>query len=172
MALTVPILWFMSQAQAGAALVLFVFVALTDGVDGWLAKRNGWTSELGRMLDPLADKILLVFVFVYATWLGWIPVWLTAIAVARDVMIGLGSLIYRAWFGPLQGKPTRVSKVNTVLQILVLSFALLRAATGFPPWEVILAFSVIVAITTLWSAWDYIGRFVLRAWQLAGQPRG
>lgn len=170
-ALTWPIIALLARDRADLALAVFTVAAISDGLDGWLAKRFGWTSKLGRFLDPLADKILLVFVFVYATWIGLVPVWLTAAAVARDVMIGIGASIYRLWFGPLNGRPTVVSKVNTLLQIIVLVLAMLRAASGVPPWEIILALSLVTLATTLISGWDYVGRFVQRAWQLAAAPR-
>ena len=83
------------------ALALFIVAAISDGLDGYLAKRFAWTSKLGRFLDPLSDKLLLVVVFVEAAWLGLVPWWLTAAVVARDVMIGLGALIFSLWFGPL-----------------------------------------------------------------------
>ncbi|MCW5573788.1 MAG: CDP-alcohol phosphatidyltransferase family protein [Steroidobacteraceae bacterium] len=169
-ALTWPIIALLAADRADLALALFTVAAISDGLDGWLAKRFGWTSPLGRFLDPLADKILLVFVFVYATWIGLVPIWLTAAAVARDVMIGLGASIFRIWFGPLEGRPTVVSKINTLLQIIVLVLAMLRAASGVPPWEVILALSVATLATTLISGWDYVGRFVRRAWRLAAPP--
>jgi cardiolipin synthase len=169
-ALTWPIIVLLAHNRADLALALFTVAAISDGLDGWLAKRFGWTSNIGRLLDPLADKILLVFVFVFATWLGLVPMWLTAAAVARDVMIGIGASIYRVWFGPLNGRPTIVSKVNTLLQIIVLVLAMLRAATGVPPWEVILALSLVTLVTTLVSAWDYVGRFARRAWQLCAMP--
>lgn len=148
------------------ALILFAIAAVSDGLDGFLAKRFGWTSQLGKFLDPLADKMLLVGVLVVSTWLGWIPVWFTAIAVARDVTIGLGSLIFTLWFGPLQGRPTIISKVNTLLQILVVVAAILRAASGFPPAEVVTALAAIALVTTLVSGADYVSRFVHRAWHL------
>ena len=170
-ALTWPIIAMLARDRAGLALALFTVAAVSDGLDGWLAKRHGWTSKLGRFLDPLADKILLVFVFVYATWIGLVPVWLTAAAVARDVMIGLGASIYRVWFGPLNGRPTPVSKVNTLLQIIVLVLAMLRAASGLPPWEIIEALALVTLVTTVVSGWDYVRRFVQRAWQLAAVPR-
>ena len=84
---------------------LFVVAAVSDGLDGYLAKRFNWTSELGKFLDPMADKLLLMTVFVESAWLGLVPWWITAAAVARDVMIGLGALVFRVWFGPLRGRP-------------------------------------------------------------------
>jgi len=163
-ALIWPILTAMQSGRPVLALGLFCVAAISDGLDGFLAKRFGWTSRLGAFLDPLADKMLLVATLVSATWLGLIPAWLTAAAVARDVMIGLGSLLFRLWFGPLNGRPTRLSKVNTLLQIIVLIAAMLRAAGGHPPAEVITALAVIAFATTLASGFDYIMRFVRRVW--------
>ncbi len=80
-----------------AALVVFIAAAVSDGLDGYLAKRR-LDSELGKFLDPLADKLLLVAVFIECAWLGLVPWWLTAAVVARDVMIGLGALIFWLWF--------------------------------------------------------------------------
>ncbi len=76
-------------------LVLFIIAAVSDGLDGYLAKRFNWTSELGRVLDPLADKVLLIAVFITAAWLDIAPWWLAAVAIARDLVIGFGALIYR-----------------------------------------------------------------------------
>ena len=114
-----------------AALMLFIAAAVSDGVDGYLAKRFGWTSELGKFLDPLADKLLLMTVFVECAWLGLVPWWLTAAVVARDVLIGLGALIFRLWFGPLRGRPTLISKVNTAAQLLYVMLVLLHGAAAY-----------------------------------------
>src|SRR5271170_1739301 len=110
--LRIALIWpVLAGLHAGAplvALALFIAAAISDGLDGYLAKRFSWTSNLGRFLDPLADKLLLVVVFVESAWLGLVPWWLTAAVVARDVMIGVGALIFRLWFGPLHGRPTLI----------------------------------------------------------------
>jgi cardiolipin synthase len=105
--------------QYWTALILVAACAVSDGLDGWLAKRFNWTSQLGKLLDPLADKLLLVALFLTGAWINLLPWWLTAVVVARDVMIGLGAVIYRFWFGPLHGRPTLVSKINTGMQLAV-----------------------------------------------------
>ncbi len=98
-----------------------VAAAVSDGVDGFLAKRYGWTTELGSYLDPLADKLLLVAVFVSAAWSAIAPWWLAAAAIARDLVIGGGALIFRLWFGPLAGPADARSRRSTpALQILYL----------------------------------------------------
>jgi cardiolipin synthase (CMP-forming) len=152
------------------AVVLFIIAAVSDGLDGYLAKRFGWTSEFGKFIDPVADKMLLVAVFVTSTWLGLVPWWLATAAIARDVMIGLGALIFRLWFGPLRGRPTIVSKINTLLQLGYLLGVMMGAAFEFPPAEVIAALAVITFITTVLSGFDYLFAFTRRAWDLPAQP--
>ena len=147
-----------------AALALFVAAAVSDGLDGYLAKRFNWTSELGKILDPLADKLLLVTVFVECAWLGLIPWWLAAAIVARDVLIGLGALTFRLWFGPLHGRPTAISKVNTGAQLAYVTLVLLNAATGMPPYEMLDACGMLTLATTVISGVHYVLTFTRRAW--------
>jgi cardiolipin synthase len=143
--------------------VLFLLAAVSDGLDGYLAKRFNWQSDLGRFLDPLADKLLLMTVFVTAAWLDIAPWWLTAAAVARDFIIGAGALVYRLWFGPLNGRPTVISKINTAMQLGYLLAVVLASASGFPPREVLEALAALVLVTILLSGFDYVSRFVSRA---------
>ncbi|HYC08412.1 MAG TPA: CDP-alcohol phosphatidyltransferase family protein [Steroidobacteraceae bacterium] len=152
------------------ALTLFIAAALSDGLDGYLAKRFNWTSTLGKVLDPAADKLLLMCVFVEGGWLGLIPWWLTAAVVARDVMIGLGALIYRLWFGPLHGRPTLLSKANTGAQLIYVMLVLLHAAFGFPPPTLLEAGSLLVLATTVTSGVHYLLTFTRRAWTLPARP--
>ena len=145
------------------ALALFFVAGLSDGVDGFLAKRFNWTSNLGKFLDPLADKVLLVTVYVEAAWLYLAPWWLTAAVVARDVLIGLGAVVFRLWFGPLRGRPTISSKINTLMQLIYLATLLLCAALDFPPREILDALAVIVFATTVFSGLSYMAIFTRRA---------
>lgn len=158
-----PIVAALQRGEHGAALGLFLVAAVSDGLDGYLAKRYDWTSELGKFLDPLADKLLLTSVFLVATWLGLVPSWLTAAVVARDVMIGLGALLFRMLFGPLRGRPTRISKINTAVQISFLVGAILHAAWGLPPAGLLAALAIATFATTLLSGADYVTAFTRRA---------
>ena len=164
LALIWPIVRALHAGADLAALVVFIAAAVSDGLDGYLAKRFDWTSELGKFLDPLADKLLLVAVFIECAWLGLVPWWLTAAVVARDVMIGLGALIFRLWFGPLRGRPTVLSKVNTAAQLLYVMLVLLHAAAGVPPPEILDACALLTLATTVLSGVHYILTFTRRAW--------
>lgn len=164
LALIWPVATALYGGRFGVALALFMLAAISDGLDGYLAKRFNWTSDLGKLLDPAADKLLLVTVFIESTWLGLVPWWVTAAAVARDVLIALGALVYRLWFGPLRGRPTIISKINTGAQLLYLMAVMLGAAVAFPPRDVLRALALTVFATTVLSGLHYVQVFTRRAW--------
>ena len=165
----VALIWPIAVALgAGAyftALLVFIVAAVSDGLDGYLAKRFNWTSELGKFLDPVADKLLLMTVFIEAAWLALIPWWLTAAVVARDVMIGVGALVFRLWMGPLRGRPTVLSKVNTAAQLGYVALVLLNATSNLPPPEVLEAAAWLTLASTVLSGLHYLATFTRRAWE-------
>ena len=163
-ALIWPIATALAAGSMSRALELFVVAGVSDGLDGYLAKRFNWTSELGKILDPLADKLLLLTVFVESAWLALVPWWLTAAVVARDVMIGLGALVYRLWFGPLRGRPTILSKFNTALQLLYVMLVMLDAARGVPPRELLEAGAALTLASTVLSGLHYVASYTRRVW--------
>ncbi len=173
--LRIALVWPVASALADreylVTLALFILAGLSDGIDGYLAKRFNWTSELGKLLDPLADKLLLVTVFVEAAWLRLVPWWLTSAVVARDVFIGLGALVFRLWFGPLRGRPAVSSKINTAMQLLYIMALLVNAASSFPPHEVLDALAILVFMTTVFSGLNYLAIFTRRAWAEPVSPR-
>jgi cardiolipin synthase len=166
-ALILPLLQAMLAGEQWRILALFSVAAVSDALDGYLAKRFHWTSELGKYLDPIADKLLLMSVFITAAWLDIAPWWVAAVAVARDVLLGTGAICYRLWFGPLRGRPTVMSKINTGAQMLYLLAVIVASAVGLPPREVLAALAVIVVLTTIASGIDYTSRFVRRAFEAA-----
>ena len=163
MVLAVPIVWLLAEGRYEATLVLFAIAAVSDALDGYLAKTFDWATELGKVLDPVADKLLLVSVFITLTWLGLIPLWLAAVAVARDVIIGVGAWVYKALFGPVEGRPTMPSKLNTLVQILFVIAVVGRAAyAAVPEWPLV-ALGALVCVTTVVSGVDYIVTYVRKA---------
>ncbi|MBS0579059.1 MAG: CDP-alcohol phosphatidyltransferase family protein [Proteobacteria bacterium] len=162
--LIIPVLQALQAGHYLLSLALCILAAASDLLDGYLAKHFGWSSALGRFLDPLADKLLVVALYIASAWLGIVPWWLTAAVVARDVMIGLGALTYRLWFGPLHGRPTRISKFNTGAQLVFIMLVLLGHGIGFPPQEVLAASAIVVLVSTILSGWDYLSTFTRRAW--------
>jgi cardiolipin synthase len=162
-ALVWPLILSLQAGDFPTTLWIFAIAAVSDGLDGYLAKRFGWTSDLGRVLDPVADKLLLVSLFLMATWLGLIPPWLTVIAVARDVMIGSGALVYRLVFGPLHGRPMLISKVNTLMQLSYLMGIVLNQVSGFPPHWFMQGLLWLTGATILASGYAYLREFTVRA---------
>lgn len=162
-ALLWPILALLAVHDYGWAAACFFIAGVSDLADGYVAKRFGWTSELGKWLDPLADKCLLIAVFVVAAWMGLVPRWLTAVVITRDVMIALGALTYLAWLGPLQGHPTFASKLNTLVQLAYLFGVLLYKASGFPPVALLELGTLLTLLTTVLSGIGYVLEYTRRA---------
>lgn len=114
-----------------AALLLFGVTAASDGVDGYIARRYQQISELGKILDPLADKLLLVsgivlLSFDNAPYFRQIPLWLTATVIGRDILLAIGALVVRSVVGHITVRPRISGKIATVFQMLVIIWILLR----------------------------------------------
>ena len=148
--------WFIIQGRLDGAFVLFVGAGVSDAVDGWWARTRDARSTLGAVLDPAADKALLVSVYVALALVGVLPDWLAILVVFRDVLIvgGVGLLILMGT--PPVIRPLRISKVNTAAQIALAATALLLRGFGLgAPWLVdVLVWTV--AATTLASGAAYV----------------
>jgi cardiolipin synthase len=137
-------------------LLLFTVAGLSDGADGYLAKRYGWHSRVGAILDPLADKLLLTLSYLTLTWLSLIPLWLTAAVILRDLLIVAGALSYHLLIGRFELAPSRLSKANTLLQIvLVVAVMLQQTFEPMPGWT-ITALVYLVLATTVLSGAHYV----------------
>ena len=119
MLLVLPVAWALLTQQFGLALLLFLVAGISDGLDGFLAKHYGWQSHLGGILDPLADKFLLVSTYLCLGWLGAIPWWLVGLIFLRDLVIVSGAVIYNYRVERFEAAPSLLSKLNTLLQILL-----------------------------------------------------
>ena len=126
----VPVVfWLLVSGRVQAAFYTFVLAGISDAVDGYLAKRFGWTTELGAYLDPLADKLLLVSIFVAMGVMGEMPSWLVIGVVARDIMIIAAVMVSWLMDNPVRIRPLAVSKANTAAQLVLASTVL--ADVGF-----------------------------------------
>ncbi|MBM38307.1 MAG: CDP-alcohol phosphatidyltransferase [Woeseia sp.] len=155
-ALVLPILFMIKNGNFGFAIGLFLLAGLSDIIDGYLAKQFNWRTRLGALLDPVADKLLVASLFIILAYSEHIPLWLAVAVILRDVIIILGAIAYNFLVGPVQGEPTRVSKINTALQLLFLLFALSRAGFGWPNDVLLTIMSVVVLATVIISGIDYI----------------
>jgi len=162
-ALVVPILMLILDGSFVWALALFWLAGFSDGVDGYLAKRFNWHTRLGALLDPIADKLLVAGLFITLAYTGDIPVWLAATVILRDVVIVVGAMAYNFLVRPVQGEPTRVSKLNTALQLLFLLFVISRAGFGWPEEISITVLGAAVLITVVISGVDYVWSWSRRA---------
>jgi len=156
--LTVPVVLFLLNHEFSWAIILFFIAGITDGLDGWIAKRYSCQTRLGSILDPVADKLLLVSSFVTLWYIDLLPLWLLALIFLRDLMIVSGTV--GSFMGDGESKndllaPSKLSKINTALQIILVLFLV---ATGLYPslseWHAI--FFIIVATSTMLSGADYI----------------
>jgi cardiolipin synthase (CMP-forming) len=171
MLLLPPVIWLLVHERFVLTLWMFAVAAASDGLDGFLAKRFGWTSELGKALDPLADKILLVGVFITLAFIGMVPVWLAVAAVARDLIITAGALSYYALYGYPHGQPTVISKLNTLCQVLFLLVVIAAPALGHDWGAAITVLGALVLVTTVVSGLDYVITWSHKAVQAAREHR-
>ncbi|WP_298185683.1 CDP-alcohol phosphatidyltransferase family protein [Acidiferrobacter sp.] len=138
------------------ALAVFLVAGISDGLDGYIAKRFGFVSQLGAILDPLADKILLVSAYIMLALLALVPFWLVLVVTFRDVVIVGGYLVYTSLYGPVSMRPSRVSKFNTFTQILLVVFVLTERAFAFPAAHIQAALVFMVLVTTIASGGHYL----------------
>ncbi len=153
--LVIPIIRSLWQEQFLLSLLLIIIAGLSDILDGYLAKKNNWRSYLGAVLDPAADKILLVSLFLTLQSMDLIPLWLTLTVVGRDLMIVFGLSLYRYFVGVPQPKPTRISKFNTTLQLVFIIFVILAQGVQFPFEILAMVCGSLVFVTSILSGLDY-----------------
>jgi cardiolipin synthase len=167
MLLVAPLVLWIVEGRYAAALLVLVVAGVSDGLDGFLAKRFDWRTRLGGLLDPAADKLLLVSAFAALTYVGSIPIELTIVVVGRDVVIVLGAICYQWLIAPVQGEPAAISKLNTACQLAMLFFALTNAAYAWPPQVSLLVLGAAVVFTSIVSGLTYVLRWGQRAWRVA-----
>jgi cardiolipin synthase len=153
--------WLVLDRALAAAFGLFVAAGASDAVDGWLARHSGGVSRLGAILDPVADKALIVTMYVTLAAVSVLPGWLATLVVFRDLVIVGGVLVLLLLGQPLAIRPLYVSKVNTLLQILLVALILFLAGFGVAGPVAAAARAALtwaVAATTLASGVAYVWR--------------
>jgi cardiolipin synthase len=156
--------WAIVAAEHAAAFWIFLSAGISDALDGFLAKRFNLYSLLGAYLDPIADKTLLVTTYVMLAVYGWLPVWLVALVVFRDLLIVGGALLVRIVTHSLHMQPMMISKINTVAQIALAVWVLAGLAFGFHEALVSRLAIYAVAATTVLSG----GAYVVTWWRRVG----
>lgn len=167
--LSVPvIIWLLLDRALAPAFWLFVAAGISDGLDGFLAKRFNSKTELGSYLDPLADKTLLVGVYVTLGWTRDLPVWLVILVVFRDFTIVGGALLEQTITQSFKSKPMMVSKVNTAFQLALAALVLARLGLNFDDFGLTAVLVFAVAITTVASGLVYLVHFTRRLSNVEG----
>ena len=164
--LVIPIIDFLWDKQYENALGLIAIAGISDFLDGFLAKRNNWRSNLGAALDPAADKILLVSVFVTLYFMDLIPFWLMATVLMRDFMILFGLALYYYFIEKPNPNPSFISKLNTNLQIFFVLFVI--AGQIFSSnFDLLIQFTgSLVFLTSILSGMDYWISWSIKAKQI------
>jgi cardiolipin synthase len=158
--LSVPlIIWLIVTGRYELAFWTFIAAGVSDGVDGFVAKHFHQTTELGSYLDPLADKLLLVSIYLSLGLSDLVPAWLVILIASRDVLIVGGVMLAWVIEKPVHLQPMALSKVNTVAQIVLAIFILAGLAFGIAAREWLVAGYFVVAALTIGSGAQY-----LRAW--------
>jgi|SRR5579862_2850927 len=153
-------IWLILNHDLAGALWLFVAAGLSDAVDGFIAKHFDQRSELGELLDPVADKALIVSMAVTLGLAGYLPNWVVILVVFRDVLIIGGYLMALAVSRPLRWRPNVVSKLNTVLQIALITLVLAHLGLDLNDFGMTMPLAFAVAATTVLSGALYLVRWM------------
>lgn len=157
--LSVPLtIWLILGDSYATAFWVFVCAGASDALDGFIAKRFDCRTQLGALLDPVADKALLGSVFVALGIAGLLPNWLVILVVFRDVLIIGGYMLIQTTAAPRQFDPLYISKINTLMQIALVAYVLGRLALDFADGEVTRFLVAATAVTTVLSGVSYLVR--------------
>lgn len=157
-----PIGWWLAEDDYTPAAALFLLAAISDGIDGMLARAYGWQSRLGGVLDPIADKLLMLVCASLLWWKELLPLWLFALMLGRDVLIVSGALVYHRYFEPFQAQPSLLGKITTALQALLLLVLMLDQA-GWINAGIRAPLIGATAIALVGSAISYVSSYTRKA---------
>ena len=164
-ALVIPVVWSLIEERYLTAIALFFVAGITDALDGFIAKKFGWVTRLGAILDPLADKVLLVASYLVLGWNDLLPVWLVALVIARDLVIVIGFALYNKRIRKVDLAPSLISKINTAAQIILVLVVVIGQVWPQILNSIQMSLILVVAFTTLSSGVSYIwvwGRRAIR----------
>lgn len=153
--LVVPVAVAILSNEFVLTLILFAVASVSDGVDGYLARRFDWTSRFGAILDPIADKLMLIVSFFLLTYIGIFPMWLAAVVIGRDLIIVAGAAAYHILFGEYDFSPSRIGKLSTLLQFCLVLLGLVGLAVfQIDAWVLEMGVWLVFAVSSL-SGLDY-----------------
>lgn len=153
------VIWLILSEDFAATFWIFTVASFSDAIDGYVAKHFDQRSDLGALLDPIADKTLIVSLFVTLGLAGHLPNWLVILVVFRDLLIIGGFLLATTLTQPVAWRPLMISKANTALQLALVVVLLARLAFGFPGADVVVSLIYVVGLTTILSGAGYLVRW-------------
>jgi len=169
--LSVPVfVWLIVQDEMTAAFWLFLVAAVSDAVDGIIARHFHMRTTLGEYLDPIADKTLLVTAYIVLGSEGLLPLWIVIPVVSRDALIVAGAVLVEKLTGDLRMEPLNISRANTLLQLLLALAVMVPGVFASPTGHVVTLLSFAVLVTTLVSGGTYVYIWTMRV-HLSEQER-
>lgn len=166
-----PVLpWLLLAGHYRSALAVALVAGLSDALDGLVAKRFGWQTRLGSLLDPIADKLMLGLAMLGLMWIAMLPAWLVALVLARDLVIVAGAAAWWRLAGPFDGRPSLLGKLTTALQVALVLLCLVELSGLVLPLQARIEGVVAVGLLTFVSGLDYVIRYGVRAWRHKRTP--
>jgi cardiolipin synthase len=157
--------WLLLAGHYRIALGVALAAGLSDALDGFIARRFGWQTRLGSLLDPIADKLMLGLTLLGLMWIAVLPAWLVALVIVRDVVILAGAAAWWRLAGPFEGQPSLLGKVTTALQVALVLLCLVELSGLVLPLQVRIQCVLVVGLLTFVSGVDYVIRYGVRAWR-------
>jgi cardiolipin synthase len=162
--LVIPVIaWLLAEQRYLAAFWTLVASAVSDLTDGQIARRYNARTRFGEIADPVTDKLTMLTVAVALAWQGLLPLWLAAAIVIRDIVIVAGAVAYHRYIGPFEMSPTRLSKLNTALEFVVLATVLADAAQLVEASALLSVLFTLVCATVIGSGLQYVVLWSRRA---------
>lgn len=158
-----PFLWALIQGHYHSALWIFVVASISDALDGYLARRFTWQSQWGAYADPLADKLLVVTTYITLALSHYLPLWFVALMVIRDTIIVLGAFTWFWLFKSIEVRPTLISKINTIFQLVLIIAILIHLSVSKLPFYFVHYLIALTALTTAGSFLDYVVCWSMKA---------
>ena len=150
------VVYLLTQSAYAYALVVFLIASISDGIDGWIARHYNLCTPLGAMLDPVADKLIILSCLMTLTWQSLIPLWLTLSLLARDMVVVLGAMAYRRLIGHVKIAPSWLGKTHIALEFALLCLVLANAAAIFSVAVLLPGLFKLVFATAVLSATQYV----------------
>ncbi len=154
--LVIPVIYYIWQDNWQTAFLLMLLAGISDGLDGYIARTFHWESELGATLDPIADKVLLVCIFIVLGIKGIVPQWLVVLIISRDAIIVTGLILYKLMTNELKINTLFISKVNTALLIILVLLHMFNLAVSPVPELLFNIMIVMIVVTTIVSGALYV----------------